>query len=309
MLRKSIIPSLAILGIAFGVYMVVVGQKKPPIAPILFPPATSPYSHAVAGAGIIEAVSENIEIGTPFNEIVVKVHVKAGDCVLKDTPLFELDTRTLEARLEEVIKERERAITELEDQTNRFSFYQNLHNKDAVSKEEYDARLYALLIAQKQVEETEARILEVKTTIERSTIRAPIDGQVLQISTRVGQTADINPFNQKPLVLFGAINVLQLRVDVDESEAWRIQTNRPATAFVRGNSSIIIPLEFNRIEPYVIPKRSLTADNQERVDTRVLQILYRFNKGKTPVYVGQLLDVFIESLPATTRYHETPDSN
>ena len=57
------------------------------------------------------------------------------------------------------------------------------------------------------------------------------------------------------------------------------------------------PLEFVRIEPYVVPKRSLTGENIERVDTRVLRIIHSFDAGRLPVYVGRLMDVFIEAPP------------
>jgi HlyD family secretion protein len=53
-------------------------------------------------------------------------------------------------------------------------------------------------------------------------------------------------------------------------------------------------LSFARIEPYIVPKKSLTGDNTERVDTRVLQIIYRFEPPPFPVYTGQQMDVFIE---------------
>jgi hypothetical protein len=55
-----------------------------------------------------------------------------------------------------------------------------------------------------------------------------------------------------------------------------------------------IPLRFVRIEPFVVPKKSLTGDNTERVDTRVLQIIYRFDRPSFPVYAGQQVNVFIE---------------
>ena len=32
---------------------------------------------------------------------------------------------------------------------------------------------------------------------------------------------------------------------------------------------------------------ALTGDSAERVDTRVLQVLYSFERGPWPVYVGQ----------------------
>jgi len=44
----------------------------------------------------------------------------------------------------------------------------------------------------------------------------------------------------------------------------------------------------------VLPKRSLTGDSQERVDTRVLQVIFAFDPGSMPVFVGQQVDVYIE---------------
>ena len=52
-----------------------------------------------------------------------------------------------------------------------------------------------------------------------------------------------------------------------------------------------------RVEPHVIPKKSLTGDNTERVDTRVLQVIYALEQGPRRVYVGQQLDVYIEGAP------------
>jgi hypothetical protein len=65
-------------------------------------------------------------------------------------------------------------------------------------------------------------------------------------------------------------------------------------ASLRGAPDKKYPLTFVRVEPYVIPKKSLTGDNTERVDTRVLQVLYSLKRADRPIYVGQQLDVFID---------------
>jgi hypothetical protein len=57
-------------------------------------------------------------------------------------------------------------------------------------------------------------------------------------------------------------------------------------------------LEFVRFEPYVIPKKSLTGDSIERVDTRVLQVIYRIRDAEPSVYVGQQMDVYIDGSPS-----------
>src|SRR5206468_780282 len=70
-----------------------------------------------------------------------------------------------------------------------------------------------------------------------------------------------------------------------------------AKAFLRGNRDLSTDLKFVRVEPYVVPKRSLTGESTERVDTRVLQAIYSFKPESLPVYVGQQMDVFIEAPP------------
>jgi len=96
-------------------------------------------------------------------------------------------------------------------------------------------------------------------------------------------------------MVVGITSPLEVRVDVDENDAWRVKEGSRAAGVLRGNTAVSFPLTFVRFEPYVIPKRSLTGESTERVDTRVLQVMYSFDRGALPVFVGQLVDVFIES--------------
>ncbi len=300
--RKYTLMFISILGFVFAIFMVIYTSKKPKMADIEFPPPTPPYKHFVAGAGIIEASSENIEIGTPFPEVVDFVYVKAGAKVEKNFPLYKLNTQTLEAELNEAISQKEVAIKNYEDQLVQFSFYEKLKDKSAVSESEYNTQFFNLEKSKKQVEELEAKINVFQTNIFRSTIKAPVNGIVLDVNLRIGENAQANPFQKPWLMLFGNLDEYHVRIDIDEADAWRVYSKAPATAYVRGNSSIKIPLEFVRIEPYVVPKTALTGDNQERVDTRVLQLIYKFNKDNYPIYVGQIMDIYIEALPSDYKY-------
>ena len=100
-----------------------------------------------------------------------------------------------------------------------------------------------------------------------------------------------------PLILLGNVDNLHVRVDVEEHEASRVQPGAKAIAAVRGNADLKTPLAFVRFEPFVVPKKSLTGDSTERVDTRVLQVFYSLDRGQVPVYVGQQIDAFIEAPP------------
>ena len=92
--------------------------------------------------------------------------------------------------------------------------------------------------------------------------------------------------------------LLHVRVDIDENDAWRVRSHALAMGFVPGNPDLKTSLQFQRLEPYVVPKVSLTGQGTERTDTRVLQAIYSFDPAALPVYVGQQMDVFIQALPA-----------
>ncbi len=300
--RKYVLPTLAFFGLLFALFMVFYGARTPPIPPIEFPPPAPPYKHYVAGAGVVEAASEGIKVGAPFNEIVTDVFVSVGQIVKKNIPLFQLNVETLSAEYEEVKQKRDVAKTKYEDQKTELSLYQNLKDKRAVSENEINKQYYSTEAALNELKEAEASIKVIASKIQRSTIRAPMNGQVLQINIHVGESADVNLFNKKPHMLFGQTDPLHIRVEIDEDDAWRVQKGSPAIAYIRGNSSISTPLDFLYIEPYIIPKSALTGDNQEKVDTRVLQIIYSFERENLPIYPGQIMDIFIKGIPANERY-------
>ncbi len=100
------------------------------------------------------------------------------------------------------------------------------------------------------------------------------------------------------MIVLGDVQRLHVRVDIDENDLAMFRPNAPAIATLKGRSQVRFPLEFVKVEPYVIPKKSLTGDNSERVDTRVLQVLYAL-PGDRPVqvYVGQQMDVYLQAAP------------
>ncbi|NGX45507.1 MAG: p-hydroxybenzoic acid efflux pump subunit AaeA [Chlamydiae bacterium] len=248
----------------------------------------------------------------------------------KEVALASFNRLINEPRTEEIppLEARVRqAEIHLADEYSQYNLFQNVSDKRAISFNDFNQRKYAARLAKyeldqasadlallkaggwiedvkissRQIEEAESRINAADVELERTIARAPMDGQVLQVNIHPGEFAGggaADTLISDQLMLFGTIDPLHIRVDVDEDDAWRIFQGSSATAFLRGNSDIKIPLKFVYIEPYVIPKRSLTGDNLERVDTRVLQLIYRFERDDLPVYLGQLVDVYIESKPS-----------
>jgi len=148
-----------------------------------------------------------------------------------------------------------------------------------------------LEVARANVELAQAQLRQIDTEINRTVVRAPVDGHVLQVNVRRGEYVGASP--QVPLVVLGDTSELHVRVDIDEHDLSRFRPGSPASAFVRGEAARDLRLRFVRVEPYVIPKKWLAGDNTERVDTRVLQVIYAVESPQKALYVGQMLDVFV----------------
>ncbi len=150
-----------------------------------------------------------------------------------------------------------------------------------------------ITVSQASAEAARASVANMETEIERCLVCAPVDGQILKIDVRPGEY--VNAAASKALILLGDLDRLRVRVDIDEQDIPRFQTTGRATARLRGAADKELKLVFVRVEPYVIPKKAFTGDNTERIDTRVLQVLYEIDSEQSGVYVGQQVDVSIES--------------
>lgn len=297
MIRTYLLPLLALIGLAIGIATVVHDNRPTPIVQPATAPARAPFASQVAGAGIVEASGGNIAIGTPVAGIVTEIHVQRGDQVNVGDPLLRIDDRDLQAeRLPAAARVKE-AAAQLEQARQQLDLAESVPDKRAISVEELSNRRAAVTIGAAALAAAQARVEQLRLEIERRTIRAPLAGQILQIETRLGEFAQSGT-PAVPLMLLGDASRLSVRVDVDENEAWRIRPGAPAQMFMRGNPQLHTSLQFERIDPYIIPKTSLTGAGAERVDTRVLQVIYSFDRAALPAYVGQQVDVFIQA-PAT----------
>ena len=306
MLFKRLSFYLAVLGVAGTVYLVRKMAQKPPPPPLAAEPSRSPYPSAVAATGMIESTRENVKVATLKAGLVHKVHVEVGSKVKQGDPLFQIDDRESRARLAtaeaQVATLKANLVAEkvtLADVEDQFQRVNQLQKQNIASDEERLRKQFAVEAARAGIEKiltgihtSEAQVAQAKVDLEVLTVRASRDGTILQVNLRAGEHASLTP--NEPLMILGDTDTLQIRADVDEQNAPRVEANQPAVAFLKGDTLNPMPLRFVRIEPYVIPKRSLTGDSAERVDTRVLQIIFQMDRPTTPIYVGQQVDVFIQ---------------
>ena len=352
MLKNYFLPVIALAMLMFGANHIRTRQREIPQTPPPIAPATSPYSQRVAGAGLVEAATENIAIGTHLPGIVDRVMVKVGQHVRASDPLFELDTRQVRAELlgqaarlasaqaelakqeslprpediPPIVAQRQEAEATVAQWEDDYSRQERLSRDRATTestlmvsrqklagaraavariKAEEDRLRAGAWEADKAISRAavvlaEAEVRRLKTQLERHVVCTPkllneageVVLEVLQVNVRPGESVD--SAGGKSLIILGDVRRKHVRVDIDEHDVLRFSKAGEATGVLRGDGEKKFPLKFVRLEPFVIPKRSLTGDNTERVDTRVLQVLYEVTQGAETIYIGQQMDVFIE---------------
>jgi HlyD family secretion protein len=307
---RQILPALALIGLAIAAWLILVGLPDRSTAePAEQPPkavgdlAGKPR---VAGSGIVEPASEIIDIGSALSGLVTDVLVRPGDRVARGDVLFMVDARAARAQLTEAsaaIGEARAAIAEAsaaqKTARQQLALYRGLTDPAAVSRSEViraegeeAAATSRLNLARARLSSAQAASAAARTEIERLVVRAPIAGEILAVNIRSGEYVSTMGGNSTPFIQMGETNPLHVRVDIDENEVSRLAIGEPAIISPRGAAELHVKATFVRAEPQVVPKRSLTNSAAERVDVRVLQLIYALPPSEA-FRVGQQIDAFI----------------
>lgn len=289
------VPVLAFGLFGFALASVLTNPVRTQAAPAL-PAPTTPFAATVAGVGVIEPRTESIAIGTNLPGIVSKVHVRAGDVVRSGQPLFAIDDRSARAQLALAEAQARSAEVSLADARDQLARAERSLARQAVSEGETTRKRFAVELAETRLLETRATVRQIATEIERLTVTSPLDGTVWRVNVRAGEYAQAGPL-ASPLLVLGDGSVLHVRVEIDQTDAYRVRPEAAAVGSLRGDGGRQAPLRFVRFEPLVQPKRALTGDGTERVDTRVLEVIYALEPDALGAFVGQQMDVFVEATP------------
>jgi HlyD family secretion protein len=316
---RQVLPVIAVIGVVFAGFYITGKLPDRAIAePGVQPPkATGELANAprVAGAGLVEPASEIIDIGAALSGLVTDLRVAPGDKVEKGQPLFLVDARAARAALGEAgaaMAEARAAIAEAsaaqKTARQQLDLYRKLDDPAAVSRAEViraegeeAAATSRLGLARARLAAAEARAASTRTEIERLIVRAPLAGEILAVNIRPGEFVSTQGGgNAAPFIQMGVTDPLHIRIDIDESEVSRVQLGADATVSPRGAADIRVKAKFVRAEPLVVPKKSLTNSAAERVDVRVMQLIYAL-PASDAFRVGQQVDAFIPARSAAAK--------
>src|SRR5215831_7639370 len=105
--------------------------------------------------------------------------------------------------------------------------------------------------AEAKLGQARAALEQAKVDLDKTAVKAPIDGTILKVNVRLGEHAQAGVLSD-PLMTMGSADPAACAGGIDETETWRIRPDHAALARLRGNPEISAPLTFVRFEPYVL---------------------------------------------------------
>jgi HlyD family secretion protein len=317
-ISRQVLPAIALVGLLIAAFFILGGLPDRTLSEPDREPARAPAALAnaprVAGSGVVEPASELIQIGSALAGLVTRVAVQPGDRVVAGQTLFTVDDRAARAQLAEAEAAIAAARAGIAEATTaratairQLALYRQIDDPAAVSRAEViraegdaAAATQRLQVAQAQLQSAGARAGSARTEIGRLTVRAPRAGEILTVNIRAGEyVSTMGGANAPAFIEMGETNPLHVRIDIDEEQAPRVALGQPATVSPRGAAERQVQARFLRAEPLVVPKRSLTNSAAERVDVRVLQVIYALPDTNGLFRVGQQVDAYIPAKDTT----------
>src|SRR4051812_19839028 len=136
-------------------------------------------------------------------------------------------------------------------------------------------RVEQIAEAQAAVEAAAAELDAAKVALDQTLLKAPHDGIVLRRLAEVGTL--VGTLTPLPVVTVADVTQLEIRAEVDEADVAAIAQGKPAYATADAFGTKEFPVHVTRITRELGRKTVQNDDPRARVDTRVLEVIARFD--------------------------------
>jgi len=157
---------------------------------------------------------------------------------------------------------------------------------DAEAREEDRAR------AEAAVATAQAQLTEARAYLEKSYIRAPINGVILRKLRHEGES--VSTQFDSPVVTMADDSTLRVRLDVDESDVSKLRVGQRAYVTAETYGTQKFWGRVMRVGDILGKKRIRTDEPSEHVDTKILETLVELDPGPR-LPLGLRVDAFVET--------------
>jgi len=239
--------AVVLLAAGLGTWALV-GRSGPAITALTQPVALGTIEDAVTALGTLQPL-QYVDVGTQVSGQLKVLHVDYGATVKKGDLLAEIDPTIYQSRVSAdqasllnlraqlAQRQAQRTLAELQ-----FKRQQELLKENATSQDAFDSATSTLKVAVAQVAQLEAQIQQTESTLSGdmanlnyTKIFAPMDGTVVNLIAKQGQTLNAN--QTAPIVLRVAdLDTMTVWAQVSEADVPKLKVGMEAYFTTLGSS-------------------------------------------------------------------------
>ncbi len=227
-MKKTLI-LIAILIIAFlSVYFIFFNGSSNSYVLRLDKISTGDLTVYVTATGSLNAVN-TVQVGTQVSGTISKLYadynsvVKAGDVIAR------IDTTFLYQAVKDAQASLEKTKAQLEQDKRNYDRIKTLYDKKLESQTDLDAAQTTYEIDKANLSSSQANLDKAKINIAYATIKAPIDGVVIDRQVSVGQTVAASLSSPTLFIIANDLKKMQVEATVDESDIGQVSVGQTAT--------------------------------------------------------------------------------
>lgn len=293
--KKRLLVAIAILAIIILVWAYSSSRPKPnPLVTAVVRQAD--IENVIAATGKMDAI-ERVNVGAQVSGQVKKLYIKAGDNVSKGELIAEIDDlpqrsdlRNAQAALSVAQADLETREATLVRQDAQFKRLQQMIKANLVSRQDFDEAAEAWSTARAELTAQKARVIQAQIEVDKkqldlsyTRIMAPMDGTVIAIVTKQGQT--VNAAQSAPTIAkLAQLGTMTIKVQVSEADITNIHPGQQAwfTTFANPDKRYNATLRSIELAPESVMKDDALMGNSESTPA---------SSTNAAIYYNALLDV------------------
>lgn len=265
----------AVLAVGVGAWFHFAGQSDASAEMETAEVTKGDIEQAILASGTLEP-SRMVNVGAQVSGQVKKLHVALGQRIAAGTLVAEIDSlpqqnalKIAETSLASVRAQRDARIASLEQAKATFERQKELLASNATSKTDYEAAKSARDVVRADIASLDAQVeramLEVdiaRMNLGYTRIVTPIDGVVISVVTKEGQT--LNATQTVPTVVVVAqMDIMSVKVQISEADVDKVRAGQQLWFTLLGDSRRRFDGKLDTVEPAPISLTTQTVDGNQ----------------------------------------------
>ena len=258
-MRSLLLPALAFLPVLAGLWLLL--KPTPPQPPPTVPVSVADIEDTVLATGKIEA-SQMVSVGAQVSGQIKHLAVGLGDAVKKGQLVAEIDSltqqnalQTAEASLASVEAQRRAKEAALEQARQALARHRQMQVDDATATADVEAAVATAASATAEIAALDAQIRQARIAVDTARVNlaytritAPIDGTVVGVVVKEGQTVNANQ-TTPTLIKIAQLDRMTVKAELSEADVVRVLPGQPVRFTILGEPDRPYQASLRAIKP------------------------------------------------------------